>query len=84
MPPHPIDDDLVGGYSVCVLDRSVVTVYVRRTPGRRRTDQYARRLPRGAQVRVQFNQEEKWTRAFRCLLDDLKWLLEWHAAGTRP
>ena len=60
-----------------------MTLYVRRTPGRRSVLRITLGASR-AQVRVQFNQEEKWTRAFRCLLDDLKWLLEWHAAGTRP
>jgi len=45
-PPHPVDEDSVGGYS----------------------------------VRLQFNQEDKWTRAFRNLLDDLRWLLQWRVA----
>jgi len=46
-PPHPIEEDCVGGLS----------------------------------VRLQFNQEERWTAAFKYLLQDLKWLLTWHAAG---
>lgn len=32
-------------------------------------------------VRLQFNQEDKWTRAFKCLLADLKWLVAWHGAA---
>ena len=31
-------------------------------------------------VRFQFGMEERWTRAFRNLLENLKWLLEWKAA----
>ena len=46
-PPHPIDEDCVGGLS----------------------------------VRLQFNQEERWTTAFKYLLQDLKWLQTWHAAA---
>ena len=34
----------------------------------------------GYSVRLQFNQEEKWSRAFKCLLADLKWLVSWHSA----
>ena len=34
----------------------------------------------GMSVRLQFSQEEKWTRALGYLLADLKWLLTWHAA----
>ena len=34
----------------------------------------------GFSVRLQFNQEEKWSRAFKCLLADLKWLVAWHGA----
>lgn len=50
-PPHPIEEELVGGCS----------------------------------VRLQFNQEDKWTHAFRNLLDDLAWLLAWRRAGAaRP
>jgi len=46
-PPHPVEDDLVGGVS----------------------------------IRLQFNQEEKWTAAFRNLLEDLRWLLQWRVGG---
>ena len=35
----------------------------------------------GLSVRLQFNQEERWTTAFKCLLQDLKWLQAWHAAA---
>ena len=35
----------------------------------------------GLSVRLQFNQEERWTTAFKYLLQNLKWLLTWHAAG---
>ena len=35
----------------------------------------------GLPVRYQLNQEERWTRALKCLLVDLKWLLAWDAAG---
>jgi len=45
--PWPIEDDLVGGFS----------------------------------VQLHFNHEDKWTCAFKNLLENLKWLLEWHAAG---
>ena len=34
----------------------------------------------GLPVRYQLNQEERWTRALKCLLVDLKWLLAWDAA----
>ena len=35
----------------------------------------------GCSVRLQFNQEEKWTRSFKALLANLKWLVSWHGAN---
>ena len=35
----------------------------------------------GLSVRLQFSQEERWTTAFKYLLQNLKWLLTWHSAG---
>ena len=35
----------------------------------------------GYSVRLQFSQEDKWTRAFMCLLTDLRWLIIWHGAS---
>lgn len=40
-------------------------------------------------IRLQFNQDELWTRALKYMLTDLKWLLAWHtqttaAASKRP
>ena len=36
---------------------------------------------KGLSVRLQFSQEERWTTAFKYLLQNLKWLLTWHSAG---
>ena len=76
LPPYAIEGDLVGGFSV----RLQVPSPARPPPTR------ARRLVCAPGISSdgrspQFNQEEKWTQAFKCLLDDLKWLLAWHAAG---
>jgi len=34
----------------------------------------------GVSIRLQFNQEDRWTRAFRNLLENLAWLLAWRRA----
>jgi beclin 1 len=33
-------------------------------------------------IRLQFNQDELWTRALKYMLTDLKWLLAWHTQVT--
>lgn len=35
----------------------------------------------GFSARLHLNSEEKWTSSLRCLLEDMRWLLSWHAAG---
>ena len=36
----------------------------------------------GCAMRLHFGQEEKWTRASRCLLENLEWLLHWRRAAA--
>jgi beclin 1 len=31
-------------------------------------------------VKMQFNSEERWTKAMKCMLTNLKWALAWVAA----
>lgn len=37
----------------------------------------------GLSVRLFFNQEEQWTRAFRNLLENLSWMLAWRTVGNQ-
>merc|ERR1711972_1289943 len=71
---HRHFDQAMTAFLACLKE---VTKFLQRDPSMRLPFKIEGDKVGGFSVRVQFNQDERWTKALKFMLSDLKWIIAW-------